>query len=235
MIELKIHSCACVCVCAFTEIGEGQSEGYHKRSVEDSSSDSVSTSSPSTPPSSSAHTASSFSSRSLDKSISSLEMELAVARMNSNGGSSSSGHGKALKKAFAVIGINTGFSSKKRRESVRQTWMPRGTPKSFPSPACMNSKSVVVRFVIGHSATPGGALDRAIDAEDAETKDFLRLDHLEGYHELSSKTRVYFATAVAIWDADFYLKVDDDVHVNLGLLFALPPCPTNEHKKSFLH
>lgn len=90
-------------------------------------------------------------------------------------------------------------------------------------------KSVVVRFVIGHSATPGGALDRAIDAEDAETKDFLRLDHLEGYHELSSKTRVYFATAVAIWDADFYLKVDDDVHVNLGLLFALPPFPTNEH------
>ncbi|XP_009383801.2 probable beta-1,3-galactosyltransferase 8 [Musa acuminata AAA Group] len=152
--------------------------------------------------------------RSLDKSISSLEMELAVARMNSNGGSSSSGHGKGLKKAFAVIGINTGFGSKKRRESVRQTWMPRGTKLK----RLEEEKSVVVRFVIGHSATPGGALDRAIDAEDAETKDFLRLDHLEGYHELSSKTRVYFATAVAIWDADFYLKVDDDVHVNLGIL-----------------
>jgi hypothetical protein len=27
---------------------------------------------------------------------------------------------------FAVIGINTAFSSKKRRDSVRQTWMPTG-------------------------------------------------------------------------------------------------------------
>lgn len=77
-------------------------------------------------------------------------------------------------------------------------------------------KGVVVRFVIGHSATPGGVLDRAIDAEEAEHKDFLRLKHVEGYHELSTKTRLYFSTAVSIWDADFYVKVDDDVHVNLG-------------------
>lgn len=34
--------------------------------------------------------------------------------------------------------------------------------------------------------------------------------------ELSAKTRIYFATAVALWDADFYVKVDDDVHVNIG-------------------
>lgn len=75
-----------------------------------------------------------------------------------------------------------------------------------------------MRFVIGHSATPGGALDRAIDVEDAETRDFMRLDHVEGYHELSSKTRIYFTAAVATWDAAFYVKVDDDVHVNLGML-----------------
>lgn len=41
-------------------------------------------------------------------------------------------------------------------------------------------------------------------------------DHVEGYHELSSKTQIYFSTAVANWDAEFYVKVDDDVHVNLG-------------------
>lgn len=77
-------------------------------------------------------------------------------------------------------------------------------------------KGIVIRFVIGQSGTPGGALDRAIDAEDAETKDFFRLDHVEGYNELSSKTRIYFSTAVSVWNADFYVKVDDDVHVNLG-------------------
>lgn len=41
-------------------------------------------------------------------------------------------------------------------------------------------------------------------------------DHVEGYMELSAKTKTYFTTAVALWDADFYIKVDDDVHVNLG-------------------
>nr|ADE75915.1 unknown [Picea sitchensis] len=79
-------------------------------------------------------------------------------------------------------------------------------------------KGIVIRFVIGHSVTPGGILDRAIDAEDAQHNDFLRLEHVEGYHELSAKTKTYFSTAVAKWDADFYVKVDDDVHVNLGML-----------------
>ncbi|URE32116.1 Galactosyltransferase [Musa troglodytarum] len=170
--------------------------------------------------------------RSLDKFVAALETELAAARTNSLGG--------GPKKAFVVVGINTAFSSKKRRESIRATWMPRGRRDKASSPFLRfdgsaddeyrsvpsagsklrrleEEKGVVMRFVIGRSATPGGALDRAIDEEDAETKDFLRLDHLEGYHELSTKTQVFFATAVAAWDADFYAKVDDDVHVNLGM------------------
>lgn len=50
----------------------------------------------------------------------------------------------------------------------------------------------------------------------AELLLFLLQNHIEGYHELSSKTQIYFSTAVAKYDADFYIKVDDDVHVNLG-------------------
>lgn len=80
-------------------------------------------------------------------------------------------------------------------------------------------KGIVIRFMIGHSTTPGGILDKAIDAEEAEHNDFLRLDHVEGYHELSSKTRLYFSTVTSMWDADFYVKVDDDVHLNLGKSF----------------
>lgn len=41
-------------------------------------------------------------------------------------------------------------------------------------------------------------------------------DHNEGYLELSGKTKSYFATAVNLWDAEFYVKVDDDIHVNIG-------------------
>ncbi|ONM35926.1 Mitotic spindle checkpoint protein MAD1 [Zea mays] len=116
-------------------------------------------------------------------------------------------------KAFVVVGINTAFTSRKRRDSLRDTWVPRGHKLR----KLEREKGVVIRFVIGHSGTPGGgALDRALDAEEAESRDFLRLDHAEGYHELSSKTRSYFTTAVATWDADFYVKVDDDIHLNLG-------------------
>lgn len=42
-------------------------------------------------------------------------------------------------------------------------------------------------------------------------------EHIEGYHELSAKTKSFFSTAVTKWDADFYVKIDDDVHVNLGV------------------
>ncbi|XP_073296438.1 beta-1,3-galactosyltransferase 7-like isoform X1 [Primulina huaijiensis] len=120
------------------------------------------------------------------------------------------------KKAFMVVGINTAFSSRKRRDSVRETWMPRG--RSLLK--LEQEKGIVVRFMIGHSSTSNSILDRAIASEDAQHKDFLRLEHVEGYHELSAKTKAFFSTAVKRWDAEFYVKVDDDVHVNLGTLAA---------------
>ncbi|KAJ6292388.1 hypothetical protein OIU78_024542 [Salix suchowensis] len=82
----------------------------------------------------------------------------------------------------------------------------------------LEEKGIVIRFVIGHSSTAGGILDKAIEAEEMMHGDFLRLEHVEGYLELSSKTKTYFSTVVALWDADFYIKVDDDVHVNLATL-----------------
>nr|CAN63417.1 hypothetical protein VITISV_007689 [Vitis vinifera] len=160
----------------------------------------------------------------LDKTISNLEMELAAARAAQesilNGSpitedlpiTKSSGRRKYL----MVIGINTAFSSRKRRDSVRATWMPQGDKRK----KLEEEKGIIVRFVIGHSATSGGILDRAIEAEDRRHGDFLRLEHVEGYLELSAKTKAYFATAVAMWDADFYVKVDDDVHVNIATLGA---------------
>ncbi|KAG9451101.1 hypothetical protein H6P81_011066 [Aristolochia fimbriata] len=159
----------------------------------------------------------------LDKTISTLQMELAATRSaqemtNPNGSPSitSSREGPPRQKAFVVIGINTAFSSRKRRDSVRETWMPQGEKLQ----QLEREKGIIVRFMIGHSATSNSILDRAIDSEEAQHKDFLRLDHVEGYHELSAKTKIFFSTAVSKWDAEFYVKVDDDVHVNLGMLVA---------------
>uniref|UniRef100_A0A803LWU3 Hexosyltransferase n=1 Tax=Chenopodium quinoa TaxID=63459 RepID=A0A803LWU3_CHEQI len=160
----------------------------------------------------------------LDKSMSSLEMQLAAARASKDHDEVSTPttttkgieQQKDRPKIFFFMGIMTAFSSRKRRKSIRETWMPQGEQLK----KLEKEKGIVVRFVIGHSSSPGGVLDRVLDAEEAQYKDFFRLDHAEGYHELSSKTKIYFSTAVAKWDADFYVKVDDDVHVNLGMVVS---------------
>nr|GEZ52351.1 probable beta-1,3-galactosyltransferase 2 isoform X2 [Tanacetum cinerariifolium] len=77
-------------------------------------------------------------------------------------------------------------------------------------------KGIIMRFVIGHGATSGGILNRAIEAEDTKHRDFSRLENIEGYLELSAQTKTYFTTVVALWDAYFYFKEDNDVHVNIG-------------------
>ncbi|XP_047973260.1 probable beta-1,3-galactosyltransferase 2 [Salvia hispanica] len=160
----------------------------------------------------------------LDKTISDLEMELASTRTlqdsllgNSLLSEELKNPGLAKKRKYLmVVGINTAFSSRKRRDSLRATWMLQGDKRR----KLEEEKGIIIRFVIGHSATSGGILDRAIEAEDKKHGDFLRLEHVEGYLELSAKTKTYFITALTLWDADFYVKVDDDVHVNIGSLGA---------------
>ncbi|KAI8006214.1 putative beta-1,3-galactosyltransferase 2 [Camellia lanceoleosa] len=157
----------------------------------------------------------------LDKTISNLEMELAAARAAQEtilSGSPLSEDSKktdssSKRKYFMVVGINTAFSSRKRRDSVRTTWMLQGEKRK----KLEEEKGVIIRFVIGHSHTVGGILDRAIEAEDKKHGDLLRLDHVEGYLELLWKTKSYFAT-VAFMGCRFYVKVDDDVHVNIETL-----------------
>lgn len=66
--------------------------------------------------------------RYLEKSIDTLQMELAAKRSsNELHGEGAGGISKQRKRAFVVIGINTAFSSRKRRDSVRETWMPQGS------------------------------------------------------------------------------------------------------------
>ncbi|KAJ3674151.1 hypothetical protein LUZ60_006143 [Juncus effusus] len=115
--------------------------------------------------------------QSLDKTMGALEMQLAARR-------NPAPNSVERKKAFVVIGINTAFSSRRRRDSLRQTWMPTGKK-----------------------------------LEELEKKGIL--DHVEGYHKLTAKTMKFFSTAVAMWDADFYVKVDDDTHLNLGMFEEL--------------
>ncbi|XLS72260.1 hypothetical protein HN51_029125 [Arachis hypogaea] len=84
-------------------------------------------------------------------------MELAAARssheariLDSNSTTTTmgiSGEGAPRKKAFVVIEINTAFNSRKRRDSVRETWMPQGKQLL----QLEREKEIVIRFIIGHS------------------------------------------------------------------------------------
>jgi hypothetical protein len=53
------------------------------------------------------------------------------------------------RKYFMVIGINTAFSSRKRRDSIRNTWMPQGFFHMEPFFIC--SSSFLVAWAINFS------------------------------------------------------------------------------------
>jgi hypothetical protein len=77
--------------------------------------------------------------RTLDKTISSLEMQLAATRAakvddaeeSQMGTKSGSERLKDRQKVFFVMGIITAFSSRKRRESIRETWLPQGSVQNL--------------------------------------------------------------------------------------------------------
>ncbi|XP_062192777.1 beta-1,6-galactosyltransferase GALT31A-like [Phragmites australis] len=156
----------------------------------------------------------------LDKTISDIEMRLAAARAAqamSQGVSPSDSEGdqgSMRPRLSFVMGIFTTSANRKRRNSIRQTWMPQGDHLRR-----LEEKSIVIRFVIGRSANPNpdNEVDRMIDAEDREYNDILRLNHVEGYGGLPMKIQMFLSTALTMWDADFYVKADDDVHVNIGI------------------
>lgn len=154
----------------------------------------------------------------LERRIVEAEMDLTLAKSQGylknlvqQSGSSS---GQRL---LAVIGVYTGFGSHLKRNVFRGSWMPKGDALKK-----LEERGVIIRFVIGRSANRGDSLDRHIDDENRMTKDFLILDgHEEAQEELPKKAKFFFSTAVQNWDAEFYLKVDDNIDLDLDGLIGL--------------
>lgn len=121
------------------------------------------------------------------------------------------------RKLLAVIGVYTGFGSRLKRNIFRGSWMPKGEALKK-----LEERGVVIRFVIGRSANRGDSLDRNIDEENRHTNDFLILEsHEEAAEELPKKAKFFFSEAVDKWDADFYVKVDDNINLNLDGLIEI--------------
>lgn len=50
---------------------------------------------------------------------------------------------------------------------------------------------------------------------------FSKDNHEEAQEELPKKSKFFFSAAVQTWDAEFYVKVDDNIDLDLGKHFQI--------------
>lgn len=82
-----------------------------------------------------------------------------------------------------------------------------------------DEKGIIIRFVIGRSPNHGDNSERDIISENKLANDFIILnDHMEAPEELPNKSKLFFIHVVEHWDAEFYVKVSDDIYVNIDAL-----------------
>ncbi|MCD7448889.1 hypothetical protein HAX54_046983 [Datura stramonium] len=121
-------------------------------------------------------------------------------------------------KVMGFVGIQTGFGSVARRQSLRRTWFPsdhNGLQK------LEEATGLAFRFVIGRTSDKSKM--SALKKEVAEYDDFVLLDIEEEYSKLPYKTLAFFKAAYALYDSEFYVKADDDIYLRpdrLSLLLA---------------
>ncbi|XP_010060689.2 probable beta-1,3-galactosyltransferase 14 [Eucalyptus grandis] len=126
--------------------------------------------------------------------------------------------GKVLRrrKVKGFVGIQTGFGSVGRRRSVRRTWMPSDREKLQ---RLEEDTGLVFRFVIGRTNDRTKMME--LKKEVAQYDDFLLLDVEEEYSKLPYKTLAFFKAAYALYDAEFYVKADDDIYLRPDRLSLL--------------
>ncbi|KAL0447823.1 UNVERIFIED_CONTAM: Hydroxyproline O-galactosyltransferase HPGT1 [Sesamum latifolium] len=111
--------------------------------------------------------------------------------------------GTTKKKLLAVIGIITMLG-------VRTIEM------QFVRPGCLLVRNSYML------ANHGDSSDREIDSENRQANDFTILEnHMETPEERPKKTKLFLIHAVEHWDAEFYVKINDDVYVNIDALGAV--------------
>ncbi|KAJ7948734.1 Hexosyltransferase [Quillaja saponaria] len=133
------------------------------------------------------------------------------------GGGASDGNGGNGKrhKVMGFVGIQTGFGSVGRRQSLRKTWVPSDR-QAWKKPLVWLSGLSLVKH---RDKSKMLELKREV----AEYDDFLLLDIEEEYSKLPYKTLAFFKAAYALYDSEFYVKADDDIYLRpdrLSLLLA---------------
>ncbi|KAI6679949.1 hypothetical protein NL676_033830 [Syzygium grande] len=119
-------------------------------------------------------------------------------------------------KLLGLVGIQTGFDSADRRAAIRSTWLasdPDGLLR------LEQATGLSFRFVIGRSkdVTKMARLQKEVD----EYKDFMLIDVEEEYLRLPYKTLAYFKAAFELFEAEYYVKADDDIYLRPDRLATL--------------
>lgn len=119
-------------------------------------------------------------------------------------------------KLLGFVGIQTGFDSADRRAALRSTWFPSDPDGLL---RLEQATGMAFRFVIGRSkdSKKMAELDKEID----KYKDFMLIDIEEEYSQLPYKTLAYFKAALKLFEADYYVKADDDIYLRPDRLATL--------------
>ncbi|KAM7490539.1 hypothetical protein LguiA_033460 [Lonicera macranthoides] len=119
-------------------------------------------------------------------------------------------------KLLGFVGIQTGFSSRGRRDALRSTWFPSDADELV---RLEQATGLAFRFVIGRAkeANKMEELEKEID----KYNDFMLIDVEEEYLKLPYKTLAYFKAAFELFNADYYVKADDDIYLRPDRLATL--------------
>ncbi|KAJ1687610.1 hypothetical protein LUZ63_019000 [Rhynchospora breviuscula] len=121
----------------------------------------------------------------------------------------------ARPKVVGLVGVQTGFGSADRRAVLRSTWFPPD-PDGLVS---LERTGLAFRFVIGRTKDPQKMSELQKEADTYH--DFLFIDIDEDHTKLPQKTLAFFKASFDLFDADFYVKADDDIYLRPDRLATL--------------
>ncbi|XP_040997391.1 probable beta-1,3-galactosyltransferase 12 isoform X2 [Juglans microcarpa x Juglans regia] len=119
-------------------------------------------------------------------------------------------------KHLGFVGIQTVFGSVDRRAALRSTWFPSDPDGLF---RLEQATGLAFRFVIGRSKNFKKMVELHEEVE--KYKDFMFIDLEEEYLKLPYKSLAFFKAAFELFDADYYVKADDDIYLRPDRLATL--------------
>ncbi|CAI7833072.1 unnamed protein product [Closterium sp. NIES-54] len=90
---------------------------------------------------------------------------------------------------------------------------PLPPPRSHLLSRVEAATGLVFRFIVGHGSAED---EQMLQAENSTHGDLFRVDVQESYLNLNHKILLFFTTAFKLYEAKFYVKIDDDIFLMPG-------------------